>query len=516
MRYKSTAYKMPSIALLLTNWLARCHCHKQAAACLLLLACVALHAQQTGICHGQDAFSGGGVGLCDATPWCLVFEDDFNGISLDESKWTVAEGVPRGLDDPNLMMWYSANNISVSNGYLSLTARYEPGLHTYVSNWDTNPWSYTTKQFHYTSAEINSLYRFGEGLYVARCRIPVGHGYFFPAFWLYGQEGPSSNSNEIDVFEFWGNDSEEWHISYHKHNSLHCGVSYTGNNATEWREYALEWERFGATWSRDDLGIVRYVPRWLTILGQPLTCNSIPGGLKLLNTGYPNHPPVASNIIFNLAIQHHEPLQPNILGTLPVSYYPGSLEIDYIRYYRRVPCLGELVLQQPSSYMSPNGEYNLLTATSVVTGTNLPVLISPQSQIDMRATNFILLNPGFLADHGSVFRAMLGSSNCGVVLMHPGSHEPEDDFHVSDSSIGSLDMPSGLSNRDEGNPNEASSDSSATNPSSWIVYNMLGERIAESGNADFITKLALTPGPYILQRMSQAGIEHVKKILILP
>jgi beta-glucanase (GH16 family) len=160
--------------------------------------------------YEDDAPLTGGEHWWPTYTWHLVFADEFEGNTLDTSKWKLPyQGMIRDFDRKDEMQWYAntgttpyipiSNNIEISNGTLKLITKKETEFYgTYVINFDTNPWTYKTTNFEYTSAQIESKQKFGYGRYEIRCKIPKGKG-FWPAFWLFG----NSRANEIDILEFW-------------------------------------------------------------------------------------------------------------------------------------------------------------------------------------------------------------------------------------------------------------------------------------------------------------------------
>jgi len=126
-----------------------------------------------------------------------VFEDPFDGESLNTSVWHVDECRGRGNIATNNEG--NSDNIRVSEGTLKLIARYDPG------NIDRNCWTggFTSD---YTTAEIYSIHnRYQYGSFEARCKMPAGKGLFF-AYWLWGKgdkDGfPKDEwASEIDIAE---------------------------------------------------------------------------------------------------------------------------------------------------------------------------------------------------------------------------------------------------------------------------------------------------------------------------
>src|ERR1035437_9776703 len=155
-----------------------------------------IHAQSTN-------FTGGNI--CSNKNLILVFDDEFDGDSLDASKWiTWFPYTATGNDSCEFCRThgnegeiYLDSNVVVSNGTLKLIAKRQ-----------TTTWYTATRD--YTSGMIESREGWMYGLFETRCKIPYGMG-FWPAFWLFG-----GNGTEIDDFEIGGQSPSYPHIA--------CGV----------------------------------------------------------------------------------------------------------------------------------------------------------------------------------------------------------------------------------------------------------------------------------------------------
>ena len=120
------------------------------------------------------------------TNYQLVWSDEFNGTSVDASKWNVVGpwGKPVGCSNPKFS--YSPSNVSVANGVATITVHNTGGGPG--GTWTGGILSTdTTKLFQYGFVEV-------------REKLPLGKA-FFPAAWLYG----GKSSDELDIMEFNGN-----------------------------------------------------------------------------------------------------------------------------------------------------------------------------------------------------------------------------------------------------------------------------------------------------------------------
>src|SRR5689334_8224100 len=71
---------------------------------------------------GRGAFWGGGGKSCDGNLE-LVWSDEFDGNSLDLSKWEFEVNAQGGGN--NELQYYTSNNVRVANGFLTIEARNE-------------------------------------------------------------------------------------------------------------------------------------------------------------------------------------------------------------------------------------------------------------------------------------------------------------------------------------------------------------------------------------------------------
>ncbi|MGD9258791.1 MAG: family 16 glycosylhydrolase, partial [Gammaproteobacteria bacterium] len=282
-------------------------------------------------CGGVD--DGTPSGALDIQPveWQLVFEDEFDGDSLDTGKWNI----DTGDGCPDLCGWgnseqqvYSADNITVADGTLTIQGRQEA-------------------DGTYTSARINTKgkFDFRYGKVEVRARLPVGRG-LWPAIWMLHSDptiyGPWPLSGEIDIMEAFdpgvdGNTSIR--------SSTHYGLPTQPPEGTtdafdivgaspdmEFYEYTVEWERDkirfyvdGEHWQsqRGSEWYVYYPAADAGLFETDLYDEYSPYKVGTLDSPFDQ----LFHLIINLAIGG------NPVGEPDPNAFPQNFEIDYVRVY---------------------------------------------------------------------------------------------------------------------------------------------------------------------------------------
>lgn len=220
-----------------------------------------------------------------------IFFEDFNGTSLDRSKWnvevtgnTVNDEQQAYVDSASVIyMAHGADAGGAVNGALVIKPKYHPG---YTSK--------EQKQYDFISGRINTSKKmeFKYGSASARMKITSGAG-LWPAFWALG-DGNWPECGEIDMMETVGDSN--W-IS----NALH-GPNYFGNtpltyryffpkntNVDQWHVYSLDWTPDLLVFKTDDIvtytvtrKMIEHYGRWAFDNEKFIILNFALGG------GYPN------------------------------------------------------------------------------------------------------------------------------------------------------------------------------------------------------------------------------------
>ncbi len=130
-----------------------------------------------------------GTNAPTASAWKLVWSDEFSGVSLDSSKWTLESG---GAWANNELQYYTAgDNIAVQNGLLTITARQQ---------------NYGGRQYTSSRLKTHGKASWTYGKVEARIKLPYGQG-MWPAFWMLGDNIDTvqwPQCGEIDIMEMVG------------------------------------------------------------------------------------------------------------------------------------------------------------------------------------------------------------------------------------------------------------------------------------------------------------------------
>jgi beta-glucanase (GH16 family) len=236
----------------------------------------------------------------------LVWADEFEGTSLDQTKWAYVLG--RGCDTPagcgfgngeEQSYTKNASNISISGGNLTITA---------IAN---NPEPGAT----FSSAKIQTLglKTFQYGKIEAKMKLSSGKG-AWPAFWMLAKQNNWPYTGEVDIMEAKHKNPTQLIGTVHHYNGFTSGQVTTPDLSAAFHTYAIEWERDEIRW---------YFDGELFHKASPQTTG---GAWPFNDTGNPFY------LILNLAVGG--------LGTpftgnqaFNAADFPTSLQVDYVRVY---------------------------------------------------------------------------------------------------------------------------------------------------------------------------------------
>ncbi len=298
------------------------------------------------------------IQFAQAQCWNLVWEDDFNGSSLDASNWSDQTGA--GGWGNNELQYYTnlSTNLSVSGGTLQITAQEE----SYMGS-------------DYTSSRIRSINKsdWTYGKMEARIKLPEGQG-IWPAFWMMptdSEYGGWPASGEVDIMEFLGHQTATSYGTVHYGyvgDHQYMGTSYslpTGIFPGSFHDFTIEWEAAAIRWYVDGNLYYTITPSNLGV--------------------YPWVFDKDFHFILNLAVGGDWPGNPD-----PSTIFPQTMEVDYVRVYQ---LLTDIKIEG-DDYVQPNDASVIYSVPSIFSTTytwNVPFGASITSG---QGTNAIVVNWG--------------------------------------------------------------------------------------------------------------------------
>ena len=182
--------------------------------------------------------------------WNLIWHDEFDGDSIDETNWTYDLGGGGWGNGEAEFYTDRPENARLENGILVIEARQE-----------------RYEEGYYTSARLKSqgLQEFQYGRIEARLKVPSGKG-LWPAFWMLGANFNVvgwPDCGEIDIMEYIGREPDLIMGTMH-------GPGYAGalglskwNRqdyaiADDFHTYAVEWDQDQITWFYDGVEYSTY------------------------------------------------------------------------------------------------------------------------------------------------------------------------------------------------------------------------------------------------------------------
>ncbi len=169
----------------------------------------------------------------------LIWNDEFDGTDIDNSKWTHELG-GGGWGNNELQTYTNSSaNSRIENGRLIIEARNDGG--------------------NYTSARMYTryLHSWQYGKFEMSAKLPSGTG-VWPAFWMLRDDNAWPMTGEIDIMEYRGDIQN--HVAGTVHygdnypNNRHDGTGYdlsTGNFTDDFHTFAIEWEPGEIRWYVD-------------------------------------------------------------------------------------------------------------------------------------------------------------------------------------------------------------------------------------------------------------------------
>ncbi len=262
----------------------------------------------SGICLLSLGFVGSAQAQSCQNP-VPVWADEFDGNTLDTSKWEVliGDGCSYGICGwgNNELQSYQAENLTVAAGQLTITAKKQR----------VQSKNYTSGRIR--TANMPSGGQWTHGRFEARIKLPNGAG-MWPAFWMLPTDPDLAwpTSGEIDIVESTGQ-----HDMFAL-GTIHYGEAWPNNQWSQgkilkqpdawsdgFHEYAVQWSPGEIRWYVDD------------------TLYSVKTAADMANPAHWTFDNYQYHLLLNLAVGG------NMGGTVDDSQLPQTMEVDYVRVY---------------------------------------------------------------------------------------------------------------------------------------------------------------------------------------
>ncbi len=246
----------------------------------------------------------------DLPGYNLVWQDEFSGSSIDESKWE--HEVNAGGGGNNEFQYYTSRkeNSYIADGLLHIIAKKE----TYTDTEGTRG---------FTSARMRTLNRgdWKYGRFEIKAKLPYGRG-LWPAIWMLPTDwvyGGWAASGEIDIMELVGHEPNVVYGTLHyggePPNNISSGDSYKmslGSFADNYHLFVLEWEETEIRWYVDDF-LYETQKIWRTTAAP-----------------YPAPFDQRFHLLLNVAVGGNWPGSPD-----ETTVFPQEMVVDYVRVYEK-------------------------------------------------------------------------------------------------------------------------------------------------------------------------------------
>ncbi|MGF1669152.1 MAG: family 16 glycosylhydrolase [Balneolaceae bacterium] len=292
----------------------------------------------------------------------LVWSDEFEGDTLDESKWSFqfGTGASEGLVGwgNNELQYYTdrEENIFVADGKLHIIARKE---------------SFNNRN--YTSARIRSIYQ-GDwkfGRFEIRAKLPEGQG-IWPAIWMMPTDnayGGWAASGEIDIMELVGHEPGVVHGTIHYGGSWPDNVSSGASFQLDSRKFSDDFHTFALEWREDQIrwfvdGVLYQIQRnWFT-----------------QGHDFPAPFDKRFHMLLNVAVGGNWPGSPD-----ETTVFPQEMIIDYVRVYQD-PDQQDLGVSLPVDFEDTNIPWDDVIVN--FDGGNMEVIKNPH-QNEANPSNYV-------------------------------------------------------------------------------------------------------------------------------
>lgn len=236
----------------------------------------------------------------DLPGWDLVWNDEFDGTSLDTGRW---EALNRQDSHNNEKQYYLASQVAVDNGLLTITANDQP-----IAN----------KQ--YRSGLVRTWEEHTYGRWEIRANLPTTQG-MWPAIWLLPRNEAWPSGGEIDIMENKGSQP------YTTSSAFHYGQ--------DWQQHQYIWHDYSATENGQPVNFHESYHNYAVEWDDTYIRFFVDDNMYFsTNSGQVPIPDGPMSLIINLAIGGDFDGDPD--GT---TVFPQTFDIDYVRYWQKAVAL---------------------------------------------------------------------------------------------------------------------------------------------------------------------------------
>ena len=299
------------------------------------------------VATSSEASSASSNASSTAAGWKLVWSDEFDGTTIDKTKWSFEENCWGGGNGEQQCYTNQDTNAFVSDGKLNIVARKE----SFTGPNSPDGTGTATATLPYTSARLRTknLAEWSYGRFEIRAKLPQGQG-TWPAIWMLPTNSPYGDwaaSGEIDILEAVNlkaptdeagasADTPESRV----YGTLHYGRAWPGNvnsgepyklpgginPSDDFHTYALEWEDGEIRWYVDD---VHYQTQrsdgWYSQY-------MLSGILTDAPVGAPFDNSAKFHMLLNLAVGGAWAGNVNNKG-IDETVFPQTMQVEYVRAY---------------------------------------------------------------------------------------------------------------------------------------------------------------------------------------
>ncbi|HEY8941580.1 MAG TPA: family 16 glycosylhydrolase [Cellvibrio sp.] len=282
------------------------------------------------------------VSSSSAPEWKLVWSDEFNGATIDTSKWSFEKNCWGGGNNEQQCYTDRPVNSYVSDGVLTILAQRED----FTGSDNAEGEGTGTKKLPYTSARLRTknIAEWTFGRFEIRAKLPFGQG-TWPAIWMLPTNSPYgtwASSGEIDIMEavnlkvVTNGSAPEANV----HGTLHYGRNWPGNvnagaayalpgnanPADDFHTYAVEWEEGEIRWYVDGVHFATQTEAgWYSQYMKDGVLTDAPPGAP-----FDRHSKF--HLLLNLAVGGNWAGNVNNTG-VDESVFPQKMLVDYVRVY---------------------------------------------------------------------------------------------------------------------------------------------------------------------------------------